>query len=97
MARRSPSSQTAFPFPEQPQPARADAAGADPAPREASGPPAGAEEIFRRAIADPHHGSGLLPLAEVAVRASSGDGLVLLLAARGLTGTDHVDGQEPEA
>ena len=48
------------------------------------------DELLRAAIADPLRESGFLPLAEDAVRASPGDGHILLLAATAaLLDRDH--------
>ncbi|MEO3385901.1 Na+/H+ antiporter subunit C [Mesorhizobium sp. CAU 1741] len=55
----------------------------------------GAEEIDPMAFADPLP-QALVLTAIVIGFATTALFLVVLLAARGLTGTDHVDGREPE-
>ena len=60
----------------------------------------GAPVLAARAAGDPAHFTDPLPQALVLTAivisfATTALFLVVLLAARGLTGTDHVDGQEP--
>ncbi len=63
--------------------------------------PAAAPVLTARAVGDPTQFADPLPQALVLTAivisfATTALFLVVLLASRGLTGTDHVDGREPE-